>query len=742
MNNIRIKVESGGVYGGNLARISINDIEIGYANYSRGINVAAIDPERGQPLIATTFDTLAAESSEVLIQFIEQLPAGVIVALAVKEDANYSFSEAAKKACEALGSIKVHQLPTVGSWAMIGKKGDAPGSATEEVSYGPAIQTHTLSVGEAAPSLGVICVTSSGGDRAYRTQITLNGAPVSVEGGCQRGLNVAVFDETQGTLLVGGTFDLLADPSSADAFAQLIESLPDGRIVAIAACDDASFNLSEAAKKACEAIGSRLIRQLAFRGEWAIVGRKGAAGGVTVENLSNHGVYWGGEPVTVTFWIPPAVPAAPAEERLAPPAVPAEEMLAPPAVPAEESPIAGAPKQIALAHKLQPADLKGNSKFSHSVAISGDWAIAGASWASARSKDCAGAAYIFQHSNGAWEQKQKLQPAKLQGGDWFGSSVAISGDWAIVGASCAGAPGSKRAGAAYIFQYESGSWQQKQKLQPADLQRNDFFGSTVAISDGWAIVGASDADAPGKENVGAAYIFQCENGVWEEKQKLQPAQLQRGDCFGSAVAISGGWAIVGAIYTDAAGFDSAGAAYLFQCESGVWQQKHKLKAAELQTDEEFGISVAISGDWAIVGASGAGVPGQEKAGAAYVFQCESGVWQQKHKLQPADLQGGERFGHSVSVCDGWAIVGVGRAGAAGKQNAGAAYIFQCENGVWQQKRKLQPEELQPDDRFGCAVAISGSRAMVGAGYARTSGKSRAGAAYVFEGEVLSGESGS
>jgi len=152
--------------------------------------------------------------------------------------------------------------------------------------------------------------------------------------------------------------------------------------------------------------------------------------------------------------------------------------------------------------------------------------------------------------------------------------------------------------------------------------------------------------------------------------------------------------------------------------------------------------VGISGDWAIVGASGAGVLGQEKAGAAYIFQCESGVWLQKQKLQPADLQGGERFGYSVGVCNGWAIVGVERAGAAGKEYAGAAYIFQLENGVWEQKRKLQPEELQPDDRFGCAVAISGSRAVVGAGYARTSGKSRAGAAYVFEGEVLLGEWGS
>ncbi len=314
---------------------------------------------------------------------------------------------------------------------MIGKKGDAPGSATEEVSYGPAIQTHTLSVGEAAPWLGVICVTSGGGDRAYRTQMTLNGAPVMVEGGCQRGLNVAVFDETQGTVLLGGTFDLLANPSSADALAELIESLPDGRIVAIAACDDASFNLSQAAKKACEAIGSRLIGQLGFRGEWAIVGRKSAVGGVTVENLSNQGMYWGSEPVAVTFWIPPAwqcrlrrcweyrqcrcrrlqLPRqCRRSEILGSPAVPVEEMAAW-RVPVEENPIAGAAKQMALAQKLQPADLKGNSKFSHSVAISGDWAIAGASWASARSKEYAGAAYIFQHSNGVWEQKHKLQPA-------------------------------------------------------------------------------------------------------------------------------------------------------------------------------------------------------------------------------------------------------------------------------------------------------------------------------------------
>jgi len=216
----------------------------------------------------------------------------------------------------------------------------------------------------------------------------------------------------------------------------------------------------------------------------------------------------------------------------------------------------------------------------------------------------------------------KLQPSDLQRGDVFGISVAISGEMAIVGAKKADAPSQPNAGAAYIFKWEGGTWQQQQKLQPPDLQRNDSFGYSVAISGELAIVGANWADAPGKVNTGAAYIFKWEGGTWQQQQKLQPPDLQRGELFGWSVAISGELAMVGAHWTDAPGKVNIGAAYIFKWEGGTWQQQQKLQPPDLQENRKFGDSVDISGEVAIVGAYLADAPGKPNAGAVYIFQSE------------------------------------------------------------------------------------------------------------------------
>ncbi|NES25677.1 MAG: hypothetical protein F6K41_43975, partial [Symploca sp. SIO3E6] len=133
------------------------------------------------------------------------------------------------------------------------------------------------------------------------------------------------------------------------------------------------------------------------------------------------------------------------------------------------------------------------------------------------------------------------------------------------GAYAANAPGKTRAGVAYIFKWEKGTWQQQQKLQPADLQ-GLYFRFSVAISEEVAIVGALYAEASGKYNAGAAYIFKLEGGTWQQKQKLQPADLQQNDRFGHSVTISGEVAIVGSVFADASGKPDAGAVYIFQAE--------------------------------------------------------------------------------------------------------------------------------------------------------------------------------
>ena len=374
--------------------------------------------------------------------------------------------------------------------------------------------------------------------------------------------------------------------------------------------------------------------------------------------------------------------------------------------------------------KLQASDKQTYDQFGISVAISGDWAIVGA-WGEDTGGSSAGAAYIFQYRNGLWKQTKKLLASDKQAGDYFGNSVAISEDWAIVGA-WGEDTGENNAGAAYVF--KNVQWQQTEKLQAKDKQAGDYFGRSVAISGDWAIVGAPYEDTGGTD-AGAAYIFHYQNKEWSQTEKLQAKDKQADDYFGRSVAISGDWAIVGAPYEDTGGTD-AGAAYIFQYQNGQWSQTAKLQAYNAQAGDCFGCSVGIDGDWAIVGADGEDTGGTD-AGEVYIFQYRNGDWAQTEKLQASDKEKDDRFGYSVAISGDWAIVGAYQEDPDGTYNAGAAYIFRYQNKEWSQTEKLLASDRQANDNFGISVALSGNRAIVGA-YREDTGVPNAGAAYIFQ----------
>ncbi|MEQ9357690.1 interleukin-like EMT inducer domain-containing protein [Coleofasciculus chthonoplastes] len=295
---VTIKVQSAGGFMGDSARITLNDQEIGFVHYSRGLNVAVIDEATGQPLVCTTFDTFFPGNADRFADLIEQLPSGQIVAIAVKDEASANLSQGAKRACQSLGSRQVHCLRFRTSWALIGQKDAKPGIAQEELSdYSDVICSRLLSVSADTvqrPSLGVI---SAGVNQGNFAQITWNKEEIGIEGGYQRGLNVVVFDRRDKTQAFSRSFDLFANPENADAFAQLIEECSPEHGIAIAVKDDASVNLSERAKQACESIGSRLIRHLQLRSSWAIVGYKDRSENLGIEQLSHDQV------VSLRLWI-------------------------------------------------------------------------------------------------------------------------------------------------------------------------------------------------------------------------------------------------------------------------------------------------------------------------------------------------------------------------------------------------------------------------------------------------------
>ena len=416
--------------------------------------------------------------------------------------------------------------------------------------------------------------------------------------------------------------------------------------------------------------------------------------------------------------------------------------------------------------KAVAADRGAADEFGHSVAISGDYAIVGTRFedqdaSGADSLTNAGSAYIFKNNAGTWTQVQKIVAADRGANDQFGYSVAISGDYAIVGAygedeDTLGVNTLYWAGAAYIFKNNAGTWSQVQKIVAADRGASDYFGTSVAISGDYAIVGAyvEDEDASGANplpEAGSAYIFKNNAGTWSQVQKIVAADRGLDDWFGYSVAISGDYAIVGAYgdYQDASGANPlsyAGSAYIFKNNVGTWSQVQKIVASDRGRGDRFSRSVAISGDYAIVGAywedqDASGVDSLNDAGSAYIFKNNAGTWSQVQKIVAADRGLDDWFGSSVAISGDYAIVGAywedqDASGVDSLNNAGSAYIFKNNAGTWTQVQKIVASDRGVSDLFGNSVAISGDYAIVGAIYEDEDASganmlSAAGAAYFF-----------
>ena len=310
-------------------------------------------------------------------------------------------------------------------------------------------------------------------------------------------------------------------------------------------------------------------------------------------------------------------------------------------------------------HKLIASDGAEEDFFGSSVAVWGDIAVIGAFQDDDNGLD-SGAAYVFEVSTG--EQLAKLLPSDGSFDDEFGWSVGVHDEIAIIGAPD-DVSDDAISGSAYIFDLATGA--QLAKLLPSDGSSFDYFGIAVAISGDRAIVGASYADDNGPAS-GAAYVFDVMSGI--QIAKLLPSDGEMQDFFGQAVAIHGGDAIVGAFRDDDNGFES-GSAYLFDVNTGT--ERAKLLASYGAADDYFGWSVGINDGIAIVGAPYNDSQGMG-SGAAYLFDVATGA--QTSMLLPSDSANYDTFGWSVAICDDDALVGAKFDDDNGS-GSGSAYLF-------------------------------------------------------------------
>ncbi|KPK72508.1 MAG: hypothetical protein AMJ79_15680 [Phycisphaerae bacterium SM23_30] len=371
-------------------------------------------------------------------------------------------------------------------------------------------------------------------------------------------------------------------------------------------------------------------------------------------------------------------------------------------------------------HKLNTID----SFFGCSIAIFNDNAVIGAF----SDNDYIGSAYIYQHNQGQWIEKQRLTPSVVNYGNYFGISVDIDDDIILVGNPGPGGghspPADPMIGSAYIFRYQDPNWIQESRLTASDAAPYSYFGDRVALEGNTAMAGAYGVDA----STGAVYVFEylipqgSAEPNWIQTAKLTASDGNIYDNFGSSIALDGETLIIGSPYDDDHG-DSSGSAYIFRYKGNTWTEQAKLTAADAAAEGNFGCSVAIDGNLAVIGATGDDDEGSG-AGSAYVFQYQEPNWIQIAKLNPWEGESVDTFAATVFISDNYVLVSAKNNEDA--DNPRSIYVFKYDDGNWIKMTKLKASDGADDFNFGVALALWENTVIVGAP------SDYQGSAYVFD----------
>ena len=332
--------------------------------------------------------------------------------------------------------------------------------------------------------------------------------------------------------------------------------------------------------------------------------------------------------------------------------------------------------------KFMAEDGKAFDLVGSSVDLNGNLAIASTGY---WPKQFSEHAYVFDVRTG--RQQFKLSAPNRDQPIGFGRSVAIDGRTAVVSAL-----DRQRNATGTVFVFDVATSELRLRLS---AEETVGFGSSVAMSDGMIIVGAS-----GGAKHGAAYLFDAMTG--KSITKLTPNEPQSNELFGGSVALGGNTAVVGAFGRHEAG-KMSGAVYLFDISTG--QQRMKLIADDTAEGDTFGFSVAIDGNLVIIGAPQFDPFIRNGAGKAYLFDATTG--NQLSTLRIWDGDPLDAFGFSVSIDGGTAIVG---ALHHGRRNAGATYVFDVASS--RQLGELVPDDPSRGQHFGRSAKIQGDLAVV------------------------------
>lgn len=333
--------------------------------------------------------------------------------------------------------------------------------------------------------------------------------------------------------------------------------------------------------------------------------------------------------------------------------------------------------------------------------------------------------------SGTWTFNKEFQATGISTDYSFGFSSTIHESYMAISAN----QKNTSTGAVYIFKKNEGgenNWGQIKELNGSTT--NIDFGYSVSISNDFLAIGSNNNDTGGN-NRGAVYVHAKDEGGsdnWGETQVLTADDAADNDQFGTSVGLSGNYIISGAPYDDDNG-TSSGSAYIFFYNGSTWSQQAKIIGSTITNDDQFGISCAIDGDYAVVGAKYH--DGSEtESGVAYVFKRSGVNWNQIKILQPNTEKESAFFGSSVSISGEYIVVGA-EFYNTGQSYAGSAFIFKRNEGGadnWGQIAQLIPNDIggATSGNFGASISIQGENVIVGSSFDNDGG-SNTGAVFLY-----------
>lgn len=360
--------------------------------------------------------------------------------------------------------------------------------------------------------------------------------------------------------------------------------------------------------------------------------------------------------------------------------------------------------------RLTPSDSEKDDEFGHGLASTAQTLLVGAPGDSSRGQK-SGSVLVFQKALGEWKQTAILSPQTLELYDRFGTAVAVEDSIAVIGAHSSDAI-DDRAGAAYVFESNGATWQERQMLLPLDGLEQDYFGSAVDIYGDRIIIGAPGFFIPGIgiSNPGQGYIFAKIGDQWEQAASLIPSDSSCCQLFAYDVQINGNFAFFSAP-TEGPTNDYDGAVYVFRLDGSEWVEYQKILPPAGDTAGRFGLSIALRGDQLLIGApSISGAFAEE--GKAYLYRWDGSAWVLDQELfapSPADQNW---FGRQVDFVDGKIAIAA-NVPTGQDTDFGVTHLFLQDGSAWSAKAEYPFPEPLDDETQIRDLAFAGTHLFTG-----------------------------